>query len=182
MNDNSKKDTNQISIALMGMMIFNAVNSAYIINFKPKTGTYHIWICSALGALMVLFSVWVSILCIRMLKGKKRKKGYNITLLILSVALMVMGTDSAFPYCKDFIVGSKTVTTDKYLIIKDDLHFLDENGNEVEIKIPDETAKIFRSKENYEYDSENNLLCYYDSITITYFPNSKVIVSTFPKG
>ena len=130
---------------------------------------------------MVVFSVWVIIMCIRMLKGKKGKKGYNITLLILAIALLIMGADSALPYCKDFIAGSKTVTTDKYLIIKDDLHFLDDNGNEVEMKISEDTARLFRSKENYEYDSENNLLHYYDSITVTYFPNSKTIVSTFPE-
>ena len=181
MDNGAKKDTNQISNALLGMMIFNAVNSAYIVNYRPKTGTYHIWLCSALGVLMVVFSVWVIIMCIRMLKGKKGKKGYNITLLILAIALLIIGADSALPYCKDLIAGSKTVTTDKYLIVKDDLHFLDDNGNEVKMQIPDDTAKLFLSKENYEYDSENNLLHYYDSITVTYFPNSKTIVSTFPE-
>ena len=71
MDNGAKKDTNLISNALLGMMIFNAVNSAYIVNYRPKTGTYHIWLCSALGVLMVVFSVWVIIMCIRMLKGKK---------------------------------------------------------------------------------------------------------------
>ena len=181
MDNNAKKDANQISIALLGMMVFNVINTAYIVNYKPKTGTYHIWLCSALGVLMVVFSVWVIIIFIRMLKGNKGKKGYNITLLLLAIILLIMGAGSALPYCKDLIAGSKTVATNKYLIIKDDLHFLDDNGNEVEMQISEDTARLFRSKENYEYDSENNLLHYYDSITVTYFPNSKVIVSTFPE-
>ena len=43
-------------------------------------------------------------------------------------------------------------------------------------KIPNDTASEFRSKENYEYDYVNNLLKYYDTITVTYYPNSGVII------
>ena len=53
---------------------------------------------------------------------------------------------------------------------------MDENNNKISLTIPTEKAQEFRSNENYEYDSVNNLLKYYNSITITYYPNSGTIV------
>lgn len=74
------------------------------------------------------------------------------------------------------------MTTDSYLVVRDYLHFLDNEGNEVRLTIPEDTASELRAKENYEYDYENNLLKYYDKITVTYFPESKVIISISAGG
>ena len=93
----------------------------------------------------------------------------------MTILLSILGTTSTFPYCKDFFEGSKTITTGSYLVVIDKLYFLDEN-NKVSLTIPTEKAKEFRSNENYEYDSVNNLLKYYDPITVTYYPNSGTIV------
>ena len=157
------------------MPIFLAINSAYVVNYKPKVGSYHIYLCTIFGILLVLFSVWEIVNCVIILRKKKRKNPV-IILLILTILLPILGTTSTFPYCKDFFEGSKTITTDSYLVVNDKLYFLDENNNEVSLTIPTEKAKEFRSNENYEYDSVNNLLKYYDPITVTYYPNSGTIV------
>jgi len=69
-----------------------------------------------------------------------------------------------------------TLKTNSYLAINDKLYFLDRNGNKVTLNIPGETASEFRLNENYEYDYENNLLKYYNLITVTYYTNSGVII------
>ena len=97
--------------------------------------------------------------------------------MVFVVLVFALWIDSTFPYYKDLIGGSKTVTTDSYLVVWDNLYFLEDDGNEIKLTIPTDKASEFRAKENYEYDFENNLLKYYDKITVTYFPNSKVIIS-----
>ncbi len=52
--------------------IFIAINSAYVINYKPKVGSYHIFLCAAFGILLVLFSVWAIINCIIILRKKEK--------------------------------------------------------------------------------------------------------------
>lgn len=160
---------------LPGLSVFYAVISAYVVNYRLKIGTYHVWLCSAVGAAAVVFSVWAIILCAGLLIRKKGKKGYNICVLVLALFLLLMGADSTLPYCRDLIGGKTTVKTNSYLVVRDKLYFLDDNGSEVALVIPKETADELRSKENYEYDSENNLLRYYKSMTVTYYPNSGVI-------
>lgn len=175
-NNDKAKNTNRASFVLLGLSIFNAVHSAYIINYKPKIGAHHIWLCSAFGVVLVLFSVWAIIYCVGLLIKKEGKKGLNIALLLLTVLLLITGVHSSLPFCKDFIGGRNTVTTDNYLAINDKLYFLDDKGNKITLTIPNDTASEFRSKENYEYDYVNNLLKYYDTITVTYYPNSGVII------
>ncbi len=157
------------------MPIFLAINSAYVVNYKPKVGSYHIYLCTIFGILLVLFSVWAIVNCVIILRKKERKNPV-IILLILTILLSILGTTSTFPYFEDCFEGSKTITTNSYLVVNDKLYFLDENNNEVSLAIPTEKAKEFRSNENYEYDSVNNLLKYYNPITVTYYPNSGTIV------
>ena len=111
-----------------------------------------------------------------MLIKKEGKKGYIITVLILTFLLFVMGADSTLPYYRDILRGSKSVTMSSYLVIRENLSFLDDEGNGVTIKIPEDKAYELREKEAYEYDQENNLLKHQDSVTITYYPNSKVLL------
>lgn len=158
------------------LSIFIAIYSAYVINYKPKVGSYHIFLCIAFGILLVLFSIWAVVNCIIFLIKKKERKIIISLLLIMTICLLIFGTIDSFPYCKDLFEGSKTITTDSYLVISDQLRFLDENNNEVKLIIPAEKAEEFRSNENYEYDFANNLLNYYDPITVTYYPNSGTIV------
>lgn len=174
-NNYSPKNSNRGSFVLLGISIFNAILSPYVINYKPKIGTYHIWLCSAIGVAIVIFSIWAIIFCVGLLKRKEGKKGLNIVLLMLTVLLLIFGVDSTLPYCKDVIGKKTTVKTNSYLAINDKLYFLDGKGNKVTLNIPSETASEFRSNDNYEYDYENNLLKYYNSITVTYYPNSGVI-------
>lgn len=74
------------------------------------------------------------------------------------------------------------MTTDSFLVVFDELYFLDNNGDKVNLTIPGDTADELWAKENYEYDHENNLLKYYDKMTAVYFPESGVIISVSAEG
>lgn len=167
---------NQISLITSGLLIFNGVYSAYVLNYKPKVGAYHIWICSILGILLIIFSMWAFVKGVGLLK-REEKKGVTITVLIIITLMFAMWTNQTIPYYKDFVGGSRTITTDSYLVVHDKLYFIDNDGIEMQLIIPKDTAEEFRAKENYEYDYKKNLLKYYDKITLTYYPNSKVIIS-----
>ena len=108
--------------------------------------------------------------------NKFKKRAFTAVILLLTVLLLVIGADSALPYCKDVFADSKTVTTDSYIVIRDNLSFRDETGTEVTLKIPKETAEEYRARTNYDYDSTSNLLKYSEPITIKYFPNSGVLL------
>lgn len=172
---NDKKYDFICNLLLCLMSIFIAINSAYVVNYKPKVGSHHVYLCTIFGILLVLFSAWAIVNCVIILRKKERKNPV-IILLILTILLSILGTTSTFPYFEDCFEGSKTITTNSYLVVIDKLYFLDENNNEVSLTIPTEKAKEFRSNENYEYDPVNNLLKYYNSITVIYYPNSGTIV------
>ena len=163
-------------VMVCALLILNAVHSAYVVNYTPKIGAFHITLCTVFGIILIIYSIWAIAKCISMLIKKEGRKGVIIILLILTVLLAVMGVSSVIPYGIDFLGESKTVTTDEYLVVKDHLYFRDNDGNDVTLVIPEDMAREFRSKENYEYDQEKNLLKYYDEITVTYYPNSKVLI------
>ena len=163
-------------VMIFALMILNAVHSAYVINYTPKTGAFHIILCTVFGVILIVYSIWAVVKCISMLINKEGRKGFVIALLILTVLLAAMGVTSVIPYGIDFLGESKTVTTDEYLVVRDHLYFRDNDGNDVTLVIPEDMANEFRSKENYEYDPEKNLLKYHDDITVTYYPNSKVLI------
>lgn len=186
-NNTEEKKTpsknSSISLASSVLVLFNGIFTAYVVNFKPKIGEYHIRLCSALGVLLALFTVWTVVWCIRSLKKGEGSKTMLVLLIALALLMGITWTyTAALHYYKDFIGGSRTVTTDSYLVVHDNLHFLDNEGNEVRLTIPKDTASELWAKENYEYDYENNLLKYYDKITVTYFPESKVIISVSAGG
>lgn len=178
--DENKKSSNNSMITLMSslLVLLNGIFTAYVLNYKPKTGEYHIRICSLLGMIITLYTVWVVVWCVRQLKRGAGGKPMTAVLMAISVLMGVMWTYYSLPYYKDLIGGSKKVTTDSYLVVYDDLYFLDNEGNKVQLTISKDTAEEFRAKENYEYDYENNLLKYYDKITVAYYPESGVIIST----
>lgn len=187
MNNNAEeKNTSSVnsrrSLVLSGILLLNGVFSAYVVNYKPKIGFHHIWICSALGVLLTVFSVWGVVQCVNILKRSTDNKKLNVAVLLLLVLEFALWIGTTFPYYKDLIGGNKTVTTDSYLVVMDKLYFLNDDGDVITLTIPTDTASEFRAKENYEYDYENNLLKYYDKITVTYFPNSEVIISALSEG
>lgn len=186
MNTDKKKHNQSANsstpLALSVLMLFNGVFSVYVVNYKPKTGEWHLWLCSGLGVLLAVLTVSVVVWGVKQLKKGRGSKKITVTVTVLAVLMGIMWTFTSLPYYKDFICGSKTVTTDSWLVVIDELYFLDDEGDTVILTIPSDTAKEFREKENYEYDYENNLLKYYDKITVTYFPESKVIISTSAEG
>lgn len=172
----------QISLVCSGLVILNGVFSAYVVNYKPKVGEYHIWLCSALGVLLLLFTVWAVAVCVKLLKDGGVGRGLTVTVMTLAILMGIMWTYTAIPYYRDIIGGSTTVTTDSFLVVFDELYFLDNNGDKVNLTIPGDTADELWAKENYEYDHENNLLKYYDKMTAVYFPESGVIISVSAEG
>ncbi len=176
-NQNTSSQNNMSALIISVLALLNGVFSAYVLNYKPKIGEYHIWLCTILGVLLALFTIWGVAWCIRQLQKKCSAPKITIPLMIITILMGIMWTRTALPYYKDLAGSSKTVMTDSYLVVVDHLYFLDDEGNEVTLTITKDTANELKAKENYEYDSENNLLKYYDKMTVTYFPESKVIVS-----
>ena len=171
-----KKYAGRFMVIQLILPVFVAVNSAYIINYKPKIGVRHVWICSAIEAAAVIFSVWAVMVCVGALRRKTVRKRISVCWLIATISMMTLVTISALPYFKDLWCGTRTVTTDSYLAVRDNLYFRDNDGKEVVLKIPEGTAEEYRSRENSGFDPENGLLKHDDTVTVTYFPNSGVIV------
>lgn len=177
-----QSENSSTPLALSVLMLMNGVFSVYVVNYKPKIGEWHIWLCSGLGVLLAVLTVSVVVWGVKQLKKGRGSKKITIVIIVLAVLMGIMWTFTSLPYYKDFMGGSKTVTTDSWLVVIDRLYFLDNEGNTVNLTIPTDTANEYREKENYEYDYDNNLLKYYDKITVTYFPESKVIISTSATG
>ena len=68
------------------------------------------------------------------------------------------------------------MTTNRYLVIDEDLYFQDNDGNKDSLRIRKTTVSELLPKDNDEFDSENNLFIHQDPISVTYYPNSKIIV------
>lgn len=180
MENNTEKKASKyglISLVCSLSALFNGVFSAYVVNHKPKVGGYHIWLCSAIGAVFAAFTVWAVITCVKQLKNGGAGRGLTAAAMVIVALMGIMWTYMTVPYYKDLIGGSTTVTTDSFLVVFDELYFLDNNGDKVSLTIPADTAEELRAMENYEYDHENNLLKYYDKMTAVYFPESGVIIS-----
>ena len=67
MENNTEKKASKyglISLVCSLMVLLNSVFSAYMVNYKPKVGEYHIWLCSALGVLLAVYTVWVVAVCV----------------------------------------------------------------------------------------------------------------------
>jgi len=177
-NNNDKvSKSGLISFMCSVLALINGIFSAYVLNHNPKIGEYHIWLCSILGVLLVIFTVFIIIWCIKLLKGNDASKRIIICIVMLAALTGVMWTHTVWPYYKDIMGGSKIVITDSYLVASDKLYFLDDSGNEVYLPVSEDISNELRNRENYEYIVETNLIKYYDKITITYFPESRVIIS-----
>lgn len=176
-NDNKTPKSGSLSLMCSILVLFNGIFSTYVLNYNPKIGEYHIWLCSILGVLLAAFTVFVIIWCVKLIKRNDTGKKIIICIITLVAFAGVMWTHTAWPYYKDIINGSKIVITDSYLVASDKLYFLDDGGNEVDLPVSEDISNELRARENYEYIEETNLIKYYDKITITYFPESKVIIN-----
>lgn len=170
-----EKKASAFSFIPIGISVFIAVNETYLNRYQPKVGAYHLYLCSAFGILLVVFMIAAAILIIADMRKKARNPGINIGLLILTVFVLFLGITEALPYWKDIFAGNRQVTTGSYLVIKDKLTFLDE-GAEVTVKIPGDKAEEYRSRESIGYDKENNLLIHKEPVSVSYYPNSHVLI------
>lgn len=102
-NTKEKKASKNSLIFLVTSLLalLNGVFSAYVVNYKPKIGEYHIWFCSALGVLLVLFTVWAVAVCVKLLKDGGVGRGLTVTVMTLAVLMGIMWTYTAIPYYKD---------------------------------------------------------------------------------
>lgn len=170
------ENIDKASIIQLITLILMPICSAYIINYKPKIGVIHVWLCSAFGVVLVAFSIWAIVVCSVMLKKKEGKKGPNIALILLMLITLTMGVSVSSRYCKDLINGSTTITTNKYMAVMDVLYFQKEDGAKERLLVLKKTASELMPKDNDEFDSESNLFIHQDPISVTYYPNSKIIV------
>ena len=171
-----KKVSTAVQFMPYGLILFNAVLATYINHNESKVGAYHIWLCSAFGILLVIYSIFSVFFLVRDLKRKTGGLWLDIAFLILTALVLVSGIYSTVPYFKDIFAGSRTVTTDTYIVVRDNLYFLDNEENEVRVKLPEDLVAKYRSRENSEYDSKINVLKHKEKITVEYFPNSGVLI------
>ena len=72
-----KKISASQQFVIYGLLILNAVFSAYVLNYTPKIGAFHLAICTAFGLVLVVFSIFAAVKCISMLIKKKGKSTYH---------------------------------------------------------------------------------------------------------
>ena len=167
----------ELSPVYLLFIISNAVYSAYVLNYTPKVGAVHVWLCAGIGVLMVLFTLWAGARCVRLLIRSKAQRMLATLYLGCVVLGFVLWMPATCSYWADLAGGSKTVTTDRYLPVSGDLYFADENGQRQKLTLPDAMFAVCRENESDAYDAEENCLIYTKKITVTYYPRSKVVVS-----
>ena len=115
-HDSDNKTTssygNMASLISSVLMLLNGVFSAYVLNYKPKIGEYHIWLCTILGVLLALTTILGIIWCIQQFRKDRCAPKLTIVLLVLVILMGGMWTRVALPYYKDLAGNSKTVVTD----------------------------------------------------------------------
>lgn len=171
-----EKKSSAFGFIPLGLSVFIAVNETYVNRYQPKVGAYHLYLCSAFGVLLAVFCVFAAVMTILDMKKKERNLGIDIGILILTAFLLWLGVTCALPYWKDVIGGSRQVTTDRYLVSRDKLTFFDE-GFEVTMKIPGDKAEEYRSGKALEYDNVHNVMIYEEPVSVSYYPESKVLIS-----
>lgn len=178
MKQPAEKPKYHISYALPVLSALIAADTAYITN-TIKVGAYHIWLCAGLSVLAMLAVTGMIVWCIRMLRIDKPTWKFTAAVMVLTILLGAMWFPDSVSFFRDIASGSRTVTTDSYLVASKHLYFLDEDGAEVTLRLPEETAAAFRNNENYAYDAELNQLRYYRPISVTYYPNSGIIAEAY---
>ena len=164
-----------LNIAL-GLGLFNTALN-YILHYSGKVGTYHVWICSIIGVLLVLFAIYGIVQCIKIVKSKTAHAYLAIIVSIMIVIYSVVMTLTILPYYKDLFAEAKTVTTDYYCIMNNHLYFYDSDKELEIINISTKTADELSKIESYGSTSEYSVSKHNENITIKYHPNSKVTIS-----
>ena len=166
-----------LSSVYLPFIICNAVYSVYVLNYTPKVGAVHVRLCAGIGGLMVLFTLWAVICCIRLIVRSKAQRVLTVFFLGGVVLGFLLWLPATCSYWADFVNGSRTVTTDRYLPVSGDLYFTDEDGQRQKLTLPDAMFAVCRENENNAYDAEENYLIYSQKVKLIYYPHSKVIVS-----
>ena len=150
-------------------------------NSHVNVGKHVLYIFSGITVAMIIISIVYFILFFKILrKIKKYCFRYSIILLLVIVmisGIIYIGSD----YVIDIFAGTKTITTNEYIMpLKKNtyIRFIDADGNKVGIFLSKEIAEELETNPVFEDNSwsENNLLYHENTITIEYYPNSKVLL------
>ncbi len=106
-NQNTSSQNNMSALIISVLALLNGVFSAYVLNYKPKIGEYHIWLCTILGVLLALFTVLGVVWCVRQLKKKCSAPKITIPLMIITILMGIMWTRTVLPYIKTLQAAAK---------------------------------------------------------------------------
>lgn len=177
----SEKEERMITIAALLVpivMLFNGVLSL-LMNTFDKIGKIYLYSCIADFCLLVISIIWYLVLFITDLrKIKPYRLKYSVIAVILALLLAMH-----FYWVKDFIVdvftGSKTVISSEYSVYGNDKLVIYDGNEEIKLEIPEEIAAQLHDKSLSSETSlsDNYLINHSSSITVEYYPNSKVFLN-----
>lgn len=177
----SEKDKKIISIAgwLISIMVLTSACFNFLNNLIDKVGIHILYLFSILALVVDFIVIAYIILFFTELHKIKKYSARYITILILSLIIGAGITYLAADYAIDIFTNADTITTNEYVVSKNNVRLLDNNGEEIYIPLSDEAVIELNENSHIAENqwSENALICHTNTITIEYCPNSKVVLN-----
>lgn len=185
-NEFTESEEKAISKAfwLVSFYVFFQGIFIFIINALDKVGTHILYLYSGSTLAVIILSVSYFILFFkRLIKIKKYRLRYSIIAVLLAIMVSLI-TYTGFDYSVDIFVGSKTITTNEYIIpfLRNTyISLIDDNGEHINIPLTEEFVEELKENPVIEDDawSDNYLLYHENTVTIEYYPNSNVLLDAY---
>ncbi len=185
-NEFTESEEKAISKAalLVSFYVFFQGIFIFTINALDKVGTHILYLYSGLALMTIILSVLYFILFFkRLIKIKKYRIRYSIIAVILAVMVSLI-TYNGFDYSVDIFVGSKSITTNEYIIpfLRNTyICLIDDSGECINIPLTEEFVEELKENPVIEGDawSDNYLLYHKNTVTIEYYPNSNVLLDAY---
>ncbi|MDE6798228.1 MAG: hypothetical protein K2J36_09495 [Ruminococcus sp.] len=188
MNDNEKltpeehKTINKFSWLYTLFISVNGIILFYVNNTHVKTGTYHLYLITAL--LIVSTAITIMILVSYFHKNRyiqKYKSRYSVSIVII-IFLFMLHVFICKDYTADIFTGEKTVITSEYSTLWG-YFYTEIDGEEIRLDIPDETIEKLRANDYIDgqeiYNWNTSTYYYKKKAHVTYYPHSKVLKDAF---
>lgn len=185
-NEFTESEEKAISKAalLISFYVFFQGIFIFIINALDKVGTHILYLYSGLALVAIILSVLYFILFFkRLIKIKKYRIRYSIIAVLLAVMVSLI-TYNGFDYSVDIFVGSKSITTNEYVIpfLRNTyICLIDDSGECINIPLTEEFVEELKENPVIEGGawSDNYLLYHKNTVTIEYYPNSNVLLDAY---
>lgn len=177
----TEKEKKAISIAgwLVNIMVLTSVCFNFLNKLIDKVGVHILYLFCILALVVDLIVIAFVILFFAKLHKIKRYCVRYITILILSLIAGTGITYLATDYAIDIFAGTDTITTNEYVVSENHIRFLDNKGEEIYIPLSDKAVVELNENSHIAENqwSENALIYHTNTITIEYYPNSKVVLN-----